>query len=474
MRNTLFYILFITLLMAGCSKKQSASNQQMLDELMHAEAMHADGIPLMNDTVLLHCIDYFRETGDEQHEAHAMLHQGMELYYHGRYMEGLSMIKQVEKMMEGVDDADLCFTLDAVMGDINDNAGNMPLTLLYYHRALEVAQKSGDVNRQVQMLNNLATTFDKTAQMDSLQHYVEQSRALRSQTKANIRATSLVNEASLMLHQGRIKEAEALLNSSRQYAPLDKGMMLQADIDALQGKMQEAHDLWYELLNTPIPEIRIHCFERLIYYYQQEGLPERVADLSKRLNRYYQRVFVESPSADIIALQTQIDQQQKERRQYRITILLLSCISFLLICILIGIGYYRRRIGRLNTHIDSLNQKYLTWQMAEGLLSSDIVNRLHHMANKGKEAENSDWKELHALIQQQSPEFLARLNASASLSPLETNVCLLIRLRFTPSEIAILTGISPQRVTNMRTSLLLKIFGEKGGAKDFDSRLRGM
>ena len=112
--------------------------------------------------------------------------------------------------------------------------------------------------------------------------------------------------------------------------------------------------------------------------------------------------------------------------------------------------------------------------MAEGLLSSDMVNHLHHMANKGKEAEKEEWKELHTLIQQQSPEFLARLNASANLSPLETNVCLLIRLRFTPSEIAILTGISPQRVTNMRTSLLLKIFGEKGGARDFDSRLRGM
>lgn len=474
MRNTLLYIILFTLLMAGCSKKQSATNQQMLDALMEAEAMHADGIPLTNDTVLQHCIDYFRQIGDRQHEAQAMLHHGMDLYYHGRYMEGLSMIKQVEKMAENLDDLDLCFTLDAVLGDINDNAGNMPLTLHYYHRALEAAQKSGDVNKQVQMLNNLATTFDKTEQLDSLQHYVELSHALRHQTKAIIRATSLVNEASLMLNKDRIKNALELLDSSRQYAILDKGTMLQADINAQQGKMQEAHDLWYELLHTPIPEIRIHCYECLINYYQQQGNHERVADLSKRLNQYYQRIYVESPSADIIALQTHIDQQQKERRQYRTTILLLSCISFLLVCILIGIGYYRRCIGKLNTHIDSLNQKYLTWQMAEGLLSSDMVNHLHHMANKGKEAEKEEWKELHTLIQQQSPEFLARLNASANLSPLETNVCLLIRLRFTPSEIAILTGISPQRVTNMRTSLLLKIFGEKGGARDFDSRLRGM
>lgn len=183
---------------------------------------------------------------------------------------------------------------------------------------------------------------------------------------------------------------------------------------------------------------------------------------------------MESPAADIIALQTQLNQQQKERRQYHVTIVLLSCISILLSAILIGVWYYRRRINRLHTHIDALNQKYLTWQIAEHLLSADTVSRLHQMAARGKEAAEGDWQELHTLVQQQSPAFLARLNGAVSLSPLETNICLLIRLRFTPSEIATLAAISPQRVTNMRTALLLKIFGEKGGARDFDARLRGM
>ena len=508
MRNTLVYLLVISsLLMAGCSKKQSAygildeiekytdhqpyralqmldslhrdsvtldSAQQRLYALLYIEAMHNVGVPLKDDTLLERCIDFFKQTDDKNHQARAMLHQGMNTYAQGRYIEGLTMIKQVEKMAECLKDPALSFTLNAVLGDINDNANNTPLTLRYYHRALEAAQQTDDVDWQVRMINNLATTFDKTQQIDSLQYYVDLSRKLRVQTKGNIKATSLVNEASLMRHKNRMKEALELLASAREYADLDKGKLLQADILAQQGNTQEAHDLWYELLYSPNPETRIHCYENLINHYQREGFHERVADLSKRLNRYYQEAYVESPSADIIALQTQLEQQQKERRQYRLTILLLSCISFLLLCILIGIGYYRRRINRLNVHIDALNQKYLTWQMAEGLLSSDTVNRLHHMAAKGKEAENADWKELHALIHQQSPEFLARLNASTNLSPLETNVCLLIRLRFTPSEIALLTGSSPQRVTNMRTSLLLKIFGEKGGARDFDSRLRGM
>ena len=47
-------------------------------------------------------------------------------------------------------------------------------------------------------------------------------------------------------------------------------------------------------------------------------------------------------------------------------------------------------------------------------------------------------------------------------------------MRFQPSEIAVLVGASPQTVTNSRTRLLGKIFGEKGGARDFDRRIRQM
>jgi putative tetratricopeptide repeat-containing domain protein len=51
---------------------------------------------------------------------------------------------------------------------------------------------------------------------------------------------------------------------------------------------------------------------------------------------------------------------------------------------------------------------------------------------------------------------------------------MLIRLRFIPSELSALLGISPQSVTNMRQRLLQKLFHEKGGAKDFDEKIRAI
>ena len=64
------------------------------------------------------------------------------------------------------------------------------------------------------------------------------------------------------------------------------------------------------------------------------------------------------------------------------------------------------------------------------------------------------------------------LSDISSLQPRELNVCLLIRLRFQPSEVAVLTASSPQSVTNLRVRLLQKVFHQKGGARDFDEQLR--
>ena len=68
-------------------------------------------------------------------------------------------------------------------------------------------------------------------------------------------------------------------------------------------------------------------------------------------------------------------------------------------------------------------------------------------------------------------EFLAKLNPH-ELNAKEMHLCMLIKLRFIPSEMAILTNSSPQTVTNMRVRLLEKIFCEKGGARDLDRRIR--
>ena len=50
----------------------------------------------------------------------------------------------------------------------------------------------------------------------------------------------------------------------------------------------------------------------------------------------------------------------------------------------------------------------------------------------------------------------------------EYQVCMLVRIGFTPSDISILTGLSQSNISNIRKRLLTKLTGRNGSPKDFD------
>lgn len=112
--------------------------------------------------------------------------------------------------------------------------------------------------------------------------------------------------------------------------------------------------------------------------------------------------------------------------------------------------------------------------MEDRLISDDRVYALHRRASAGRLAEPQDWNALHQLTNRYDGNLCALFANHSNLSPNEINVIILTRLRFIPTEIAVLTGMSSQSATNTRARLLQKIFGVKGGAKDFDDRIRSL
>ena len=98
----------------------------------------------------------------------------------------------------------------------------------------------------------------------------------------------------------------------------------------------------------------------------------------------------------------------------------------------------------------------------------DIMARLQKSASCGRKADDDDITSLMQVSFSLSPTLLSLLKP---LTAKEQTICLMIRLHLQPSEIAVLTGSSPQSITNMRVRLLQKLFNENGGAKDFDQRI---
>ncbi len=451
--------------------------------LLYTEALHRSGLYIGSDSLIKASREYFELHGDDKHLARALLHHGIILYQQQQTREGILAMKKAEQMAGSLHKPDFDWYLYSVLGDVCDNVGDYILTLRYYKQALKAAQQVDNKQWIVQTLNNIASTFDVLGENDSLKYYLEHAKPLADSTQGDVRANYLVNNASYLIKIGKKDEAKRLLNESMHISPTDRGDKLLADIYVQEGDTASAIMQWYRLTTSLSPDVAIQSHQLLIEHLKRQGDMVNAAEYSQRLNEVYRGLYERKDAAGIVDMMTQFDEQVKERKQYKTVIAMLTAIIFLMIASAIIIWYSRRRIDRLNARFAESQQQYnltrseLTQmrrqkerELRENTLQmKETVSRLHASANKGQPAADEDANELAQLSYAQNAklrELLSMLNSK------EQMVCLLTIHNFLPTEIATLIISTPQAITNTRVRLLKKVFGETGGAKDFDNAIK--
>jgi hypothetical protein len=313
--------------------------------------------------------------------------------------------------------------------------------------------------------------------------------------------------------------AKQQLEEAYQLEPLQETCLLLGNLCSQRGDWSMATDYWYMALNGLSNRIKADAYRQLIGHFGRNYDYERVCDLSKRLIELYASMEKRSAPSDLTQLQNQYDDDMKNRRFWRTATGLLAAVLSLFVVVTLLLLYHRRRVRHYNQIIDELNNNYAAdlaryrelqhemlvlqhekqtdalrisqkqeeitaleqnlseyqddkqqpaqWNVENQLLNAEPVYHLHTLAAKGRNATAADWQEVYELM----GDFMSKLSRY-SLSARELSVCALIKLRFIPSEIAALTNSSPQAVTNLRVRLHEKIFGEKGGARDFDRKIR--
>ena len=431
--------------------------------LLYTEALHRSGLSTASDSLIRTSRDFYERHGDDEHLSRALLHHGIILYRQQQVHEAVLSMKRAELLSGDLDLPAFKWYLYSVLGDVNDNVGNHALTLRYYKQALRAARQCSNRQWTVQTLNNIAMTFDMLGQQDSLQYYTEQAQPYYEDTHGEVRATYLVNRASYMLSAGQRQEAKRCLIESRLISPTDRGEKLLADIYMAEGDTAAAIQQWYRLSGSLSPDVAIQSYRQLITYMKRQGDLRGVAEFSQRLNEVYHRI--------------------KERRQYRMVIVLLAAIILVIVLSALIIWYNRRRIDLLNARFAESQMQYNLTRTELTLMRrmkereqrensrqiKDVVSRLHTAANKGKPAPDDEMNALAQLTYAMRPKLRELLSP---LSSKEQQVCLLTVHSFLPSEIANLTIATPQAITNTRVRLLRKLFGETGGAKDFDTAIK--
>jgi hypothetical protein len=113
---------------------------------------------------------------------------------------------------------------------------------------------------------------------------------------------------------------------------------------------------------------------------------------------------------------------------------------------------YQKRYEKLNS-----------FEKEHALLHSTVVTSFRDMANYKLHSQTpteTDWELLYSLMKQSFPLLVATIGKDNQLSKQEWQTCLLTRLNFSNSEIALLLQTSAQRITNVKTKVNQKLFGE--------------
>ena len=110
--------------------------------------------------------------------------------------------------------------------------------------------------------------------------------------------------------------------------------------------------------------------------------------------------------------------------------------------------------------------------MERAMENNEMVKRLHKLAMKNGRVTIKEMNAMVTFVENAFPEFYARIiNVDDKLTEREIIICIMIRLYLIPSEISVLLDISGQNLTNIRSKINRKLFGNDG-TKKLDYNLR--
>jgi hypothetical protein len=156
-------------------------------------------------------------------------------------------------------------------------------------------------------------------------------------------------------------------------------------------------------------------------------------------------------------------------------------IIILLVAATIGISIYvyrlrkrKREIERKLAEIEEINAlrpepvTTAMKQVEDSFFLSEYYLTLRRRIEAGENIKAQEWKELDRELKVVYPNFNNSLFALYNLSPTEYQVCMLLKIRTKPVEIAAVLNKDKSTISSIRTRLCKKVLGKEGSGKDWD------
>ena len=141
---------------------------------------------------------------------------------------------------------------------------------------------------------------------------------------------------------------------------------------------------------------------------------------------------------------------------------------------------YQDEIKQKQAKIEVLESEIRTkasWEKKRNLEDSAIVRRFHEYRTSIKDKvniTNEEWKQLQQTIELTCPNFHAALNTNQPLNDIEYQICLLIKIGFTPSDIDIIFNKEYTFASKTRTRIAQKLLHAGGKGAQLDKYIHSL
>ena len=112
--------------------------------------------------------------------------------------------------------------------------------------------------------------------------------------------------------------------------------------------------------------------------------------------------------------------------------------------------------------------------MENDFFTSEAYVHLQKRISTGQRLKEPDWADIEEQLKKVYPGFTCQLRSLYPMSELEYQVCLLIKLRIPPSDIASVLIREASAISTVRSRLYKKVFGRKGSTREWDDFILSM
>lgn len=463
------------------------------------------------DSVTAPIVDYLEKHGTPRERVRALLLHGIGLDRRGNAADAQLMYQKALRLARQGGDSTQVLLCWMRLGELYTLRTELRHEMTEaYRNAMRLAEQLGDTSRLSSCHANLGRLYIAALPGDSLyDHWQEGVAHYR-------KAIELAHEADNEFDEMNAKYELAALYSTRQHPyealpllqetkdfkfrtfPDQKGAVLFSLITVfLQLDRPDSAQVYIDqALALPANQnnIRYHVYEMLFQYYQAKKQSDLVAWAADSLFHYQPAAARQQVSTQVAEVKEKYANEQLSESHARVSrernnsiLIGISVVVVLLVIIVWGRKAYRNRLHRreyllhekdevINTlqthleeekaHVEEVTGRLLDIEGREYELRHALTNDTELMQRLRKEPkflDDSEWEKLKAVVDDVYKDFTVRLHERfPQLSEVYIRYCILIKLRFTVSQIAILMAVAPSSVSQQKSRIKKRLLQTEG------------